>query len=166
MLLVGEDHRHLGHYLQDTPAAWGGTSVRAIGEETGSEPVGAALLEFEHAYADQFGPPNDEAFSGHPLAERGLQPYSVFQILESSWSRALERMSSIHPSHRTKTFAALRHYVFAFHDTTFECVARGFTIKTHRGSVGEVLRASRRFVQSSAKRPSGARLRRPPKEFC
>ena len=31
----------------------------------------------------------DEAFSGHPLAERGLQPYSTFEVLDSSWIRGL-----------------------------------------------------------------------------
>lgn len=92
---------------------------------SGEEPV--ILVQFEHAWAWFHGPPNDEAFEGHPLASRGLHPYAAFRIEESSWVRRLERMNSVHKHHNAVTFAWLRHYVFAFHDSTFECVARGFT---------------------------------------
>jgi hypothetical protein len=44
--------------------------------------------------AHTFGPSNDEAFSGHPLAARGLTPYGAFKIENSSWVRHLERMNS------------------------------------------------------------------------
>src|SRR5947209_4541761 len=38
-----------------------------------------ALVEFTQPCAQMFGPPNDETFLGHPLAERGLRPYGVFE---------------------------------------------------------------------------------------
>jgi hypothetical protein len=38
-----------------------------------------AVASFERPYASIFGPPNDEAFEGHPLAKRGLEPYRVLQ---------------------------------------------------------------------------------------
>lgn len=106
------------------------------------EPV--ALVEFTHAMAHMFGPPNDEAFSGHPLASRGVGPYSVHEVHHSSWIRRLERMNAVHPYHRPERFAHYRHFIFAFHDTTFECIAETFSITVHTGSVAEVLgRASR-----------------------
>jgi hypothetical protein len=86
-----------------------------------------------------FGPPNDEAFSGHPLAARGLKPYSVFEIEKSSWLRALVRMNSVHPYHKVERFADLRHWVFSFHDTTFECIASSFDIVLARGTPWSVL---------------------------
>jgi hypothetical protein len=46
-----------------------------------------AIVTFD-SYAHMFGPPNDEAFPGHPLAERGLTPYAFFVIQNSSWLRA------------------------------------------------------------------------------
>jgi hypothetical protein len=55
--------------------------------------VGFATVEFEQPFAHQFGPPNDEAFLGHPLAERGLHPYAGFEVQNSSWVRALEEMN-------------------------------------------------------------------------
>ncbi len=74
-----------------------------------------------------FGPPNDEAFAGHPLASRGLQPYGAFEVLASSWIRQLERMNAVHRHHDPEDFAVYRHIVLAFHDSTFECIAEGYT---------------------------------------
>jgi hypothetical protein len=81
-----------------------------------------------------FGLPNDEAFNGHPLASRGLHPYGAFRIEDSSWIRKLERMNSIHPYHRADPFWKKQHVVFAFHDSTFECVCDRFDVRRMRGS--------------------------------
>ena len=94
------------------------------------------------AYAHMFGPPNDEAFEGHPLSQRGLRPYAVFEVQASSWLASLERMNSVHPYHSAERFAKYKHFIFAFHDTTFECIAEGFSVSIHRGSVRSVLRSS------------------------
>jgi hypothetical protein len=126
----------LAYYIQNTPKGWDGLTVRVVDENTVGKPV--ALVNFTEPYAHMFGPPNDEAFSGHPLASRGLQPYSINEIRGSSWIRNLERMNSVHPYHKPEHFADYRHFVFAFHDTTFECIADGFTISLHVGSVADV----------------------------
>src|SRR3954452_623284 len=70
MILASEHHLHLAYYLEDGPPDCDGTTVQVVGGNTTGEPVG--LVEFKHAIAHMFGPPNDEAFSGHPLASRGL----------------------------------------------------------------------------------------------
>jgi hypothetical protein len=140
MLLVGEHHLHLAYYLQDTPEDWHGQFVRVVGEDSNGEAV--ALVEFMRPYAHMFGPPNDEAFAGHPLASRGLEPYSVFEIRDSSWIRRVERMNAVHPYHRAERFLEYRHYVFAFHDRTFECIAEGFTVSLQAGSVANVLQSA------------------------
>ena len=64
---------------------------------------------------------------------------SAFEVKESSWIRRLERMNSVHPYHRPETFWQLRHLIFAFHDSTFECVCRGFDVRSARGSLKSVL---------------------------
>lgn len=140
MVLSGEHHLHLAYFLEEVVAGWDGSSVRIVSEKSEGEPC--ALVRFSRAYAHMFGPPNDEAFHGHPLEERGLRPYAVFEVQHSSWVRQLERMNSVHPYHQLKKFAAFKHFVFAFHDTTFECVAESFELSVHRGSVSSVLRAS------------------------
>jgi len=89
-----------------------------------------AIVRFTRPRLHIFGPPNDEAMSGHPLAARGLQPYSAFRVDDSSLIRSLERMNSVHPRHDPKSFQSLSHYIFTFHDSTFECVAESFQSTT------------------------------------
>jgi hypothetical protein len=94
--------------------------------DPGKEPV--AVVKFANYYAVMFGPPNDEAFHGHPLAQRGLQPYGAYRVSYSSWIRTLERMNAIHPMHDPKRFEKFTHYILGFHDSTFECIAEGYTV--------------------------------------
>ena len=127
----------LAYIVQDTPPDWDGSYARVIDSGTPGEPL--ALVEFTAYWSFMFGAPNDEAFHGHPLAGRGLHPYGAFQIEDSSWIRQLERMNSVHPYHKAERFERLRHYIFAFHDSTFECVANGFTVSEHEGSMESML---------------------------
>ena len=101
-----------------------------VGVESG-EP--AAIVRFTLPRASSFGPPNDEAFAGHPLAARGLEPYGAFEVKQPSWIRALERMNAVHANHEPEHFARFRHFVFTFHDTTFECVATGYACEIATG---------------------------------
>ena len=140
MVLSGEHFLHLAYYLENREDSWGGTSVRVISESSPHEPC--ALVRFSRARAHLFGPPNDETFLGHPLASRGLRPYAVFEVERSSWIRRLEQMNSVHPQHSPGRFARLKHFVFAFHDSVFECVAESFELSARRASVASVLRES------------------------
>lgn len=94
--------------------------------------AGVALARFQGYAAYLFGEPNDEAFAGHPLASRGLAPYGSYVVENSSWCRALERQNSVHPNHDPSRYAALRHFVIAFHDSTFECVSEPPEVSLHR----------------------------------
>jgi hypothetical protein len=84
-----------------------------------------AFVEFERPRAHLLGPPSDEAIAGHPLAARGLRPYGIYEIKQSSWIRSLETMNRVHPKHSSEAFSRLRHFIFTFPDSTFECVAEG-----------------------------------------
>jgi hypothetical protein len=84
-----------------------------------------ALVEFESVLAHYFGGPNDEALGGHPLYERGLGRYGVYEVLNSSWLRTMERMNRVHPSHSPAMFEDYRHFIFTFHDTPLELLAKG-----------------------------------------
>lgn len=101
-----------------------------------------AVVRFVKPYAHMFGPPNDEALDGHPLAGRGLTPYRVSRVERSSWLRRLEKMNSVHPHHHPNEFAALTHYIFPFHDSTFECVAEPGSGLAFRQSCNGLARAS------------------------
>ena len=124
-------------YGQTFDPDWDGTTVRIIDANADDEPI--VIVRFSLCYAHQFGAPNDEAFEGHPLHERGLEPYSNFEIVNSSWLRQLEKMNSVHPYHDKESFLnEQRHFVLAFHDSTFECIARDYTVETTFGSIADV----------------------------
>lgn len=124
-IVLSNEHRVLlGYIMEETSAA------TAVDDDSHDEHF--ALIDFAVYSSYMFGPPNDEAFEGHPLASRGLSPYGSFQIEDSSWIRQLERMNSVHSNHIR--FDRYKHFVFTFHDSTFECVAEGFTVSQHHGS--------------------------------
>ena len=137
IVLSAEHSLLVAYFVQDTPSGWDGATARVVGVETAGEP--AAIVRFARPYASVFGPPNDEAFSGHPLAHKGLHPYAAFEVKASSWIRALERMNAVHPYHQPQHFARYRHLVLAFHDTTFECVAEGYTWEVTVGPLNELV---------------------------
>lgn len=136
-VLSNEHKLLLSYYLQNTPENWSGKKVKVVNYDTENEFI--ALVEFDRYLTFMSGMPNDEAFSGHPLFSRGLQPYTVFEIENSSWLRKLEKMNSVHPYHKPENFEKFKHYVFAFHDSTFECIAEGFEISYHQCSMKEIL---------------------------
>ena len=123
----------LGYYMASTQP-WSGIP-RMVDQKESDQAI--ALIRFERI-AHMFGPPNDEAFSGHPLANRGLQPYRAFRIENSSWIRKLERMNRVHVHHKPERFHELQHLVFAFHDSTFECICKEFEVRKEHGSMLDV----------------------------
>jgi len=101
---------------------------------------GIGLVEFERCFATSFGSPGDETFHGHPLYSAGLRRYEAMEVFNSPWIAQLQKIDSVHPRHHPSTYADLRHFVFAFHDTTFECVAAGFTATRTDGPLSDVVK--------------------------
>lgn len=87
-------------------------------------------VRFERLLSSLFGAPNDETFEGHPLHGSGFEPYRAMRVVNSPWIAQLERMNSVHHFHDPVAYAAMKHFIFPFHDTTFECVARSFSTST------------------------------------
>jgi hypothetical protein len=142
-LVVADEHHVLLAYIVSVPNPNGdGKSTRVVSPLSPDEPI--AIVRFERPSAHFFGPPNDEAFAGHPLARRGLHPYGAFEVIESSWIRRLERLNSVHPRHRRDWYLeGKRHLIFTFHDSTFECIVRGYAIERMWGSLDSALERMR-----------------------
>jgi len=104
---------------------------------TADSPGYVALVEFTRPIAHMFGPPNDETFFSHPLANRGLSPYGVFEVLDSSWIRQLATMNKARQG--WSPYDGMRHFIFSFHDSTFECIAKSLAANFRRGSVRDVM---------------------------
>ncbi|WP_198679991.1 hypothetical protein [Aureibaculum luteum] len=138
VVLASELNVAVAYYLNDIPKGWDGSNIKMVDATNSDEPL--AIVVFDLCSAHYFGPPNDEAFSGHPLANRGLEPYGNFEIINSSWIRKLEKMNSVHPYHDKKRFVEnKRHYILTFHDSIFECIAQKLTIHLGRGSIKEMI---------------------------
>lgn len=141
IVLSDEDKILLAYLLENEPD-WNTATFEDIKKPE------SVIVEFSSYLSFMFGVPNDEAFQGHPLANRGLLPYSAFEIRQSSWIRKLERMNSVHMHHNPKGYEKYKHFVFAFHDSTFECVAETFKISICEGSLPRVLAELKERLQS------------------
>jgi len=126
----------------------------AMSDETNAdgryEPVGTAVVQFKSLNLTRFGGPNDEAMPEHPLYHKGLAKvgYAICEVIESSWAvevmatakRSAERIwgnsfPKVYRDHRWAT----RHFLFSFHDSTFECLAEDFTLSLHQEPHSELL---------------------------
>jgi hypothetical protein len=107
--------------------------------------IGRVLLGFTRALASRFGYPNDEALQGHPLWRGGLRHYGCFEVLDSTWKATLEHQNMIaFPAWGGWPWA--RHFIFTFHDSTFECLADGFSVRSAGGDdTDQFIDAVRRF---------------------
>ncbi len=132
--VIADDFRLVLEYLMPIEDPnWDGTNLDVVT----ADPKGSvALIRFQRPYAHMMGAPNEEAISGHPLADRGVEAFAAFEVKQSSWIRTLERMNSVHPYHdRNRFLESKRHFIFAFHDSTFECIANGFDVSIVNGSI-------------------------------
>ena len=91
------------------------------------EDAGTALIEFDRCLITKFGYPNDEAQGGHPLAAKMHGAYDIYEVFNSSWATQLEQQNGIPFLNLPKW--NIRHFIFIFHDSTFECLADDFKLE-------------------------------------
>lgn len=102
------------------------------------EDAGIGVVEFHRCNLTKFGYPNDEALRGHPLYQNGLDVGSrVFEVLYSSWIREITEQNRL--CFPNTEDSDQRHFIFTFHDSTFECIADGFQTSLHLESYEKVL---------------------------
>jgi hypothetical protein len=131
---------------RETDPSWDGTYVTLKSPSSeGAEFL--ALVEFQGATV-KFGSPNDEVMSGHPLAGKGLMAYGAHYVMNSRWARELEEINKVHPQYNPEVWKNLKHYLFAFHDETFECIADGHRVEAHRTSIPELVQVAVRRMLS------------------
>jgi hypothetical protein len=136
-LLAYEQRLLIGYIVEAHDPDWDGSTVRIVGPDTDCEKC--ALVEVEGYLAFKFGPPSDEAISGHRLHKKGLAPYSSFEVVNSKWIAELETANRVHPHHRPERFAGYRHIILTFHDSTLEFIAKSFGVRQVEGSIRAAL---------------------------
>ena len=106
--------------------------------------AGTAVVELlgckaaTHSYSTNLG------HDGRPYSYFGLKPGAVFEITGSPWLHRTEEDIAFHAPKtttrgRTTTKAKpLRHFVFTFHDTTYQCIAEGLQATLCFGNYGDI----------------------------
>ena len=94
---------------------------------------GLAIVQFTRCLLTRFGYPNDEARWGIPRYAR--TSYGIYEVESSTWIEEVVRLNRLRFPN-TRDDYVKKHYLFAFHDSTFECLADGVKIERSRESVG------------------------------
>lgn len=103
--------------------------------EEGTIPT--VIVELGHTVKTQFGLPNDEAWSGHPLYNFGMRHYAygTFEVINSSWLAQVEAQNQISfPDYKLN----YKHFIFHFHDSSFECLSKEMKISIVDRSFKEI----------------------------
>jgi hypothetical protein len=137
-LLVNDDRALLAFLLSEPDPAWDGTSVRMVSPAR-NDPEPLALVTFEFCASAKLGSPNDEVFGGHPLWGKGLEHYAAQRVVNSRWLKEVETINSVHPHYSHSRWTDLQHFIFGFHDSTFECLAKAFKVEVHRMAMRDLL---------------------------
>lgn len=119
-LLQNDNKTFLAYYLKGDVKDWDGKTVKVVSPKETQDMI--AVVEFRAWYA-ALGVPNDEGLSGHPLWGKGLDYYTPLIVKNS------HRIKNICNMFPPKWAEKLVHYIFPFHDSTFECVAENYTVE-------------------------------------
>jgi hypothetical protein len=85
------------------------------------EDAGRAVCEFVGCTITKFGYPNDEAWFAIPRT-KGLS-YDICEVANSEWTREITALNK-HAFPNTPD-SSERHFLILFHDSSFECLAKG-----------------------------------------
>jgi hypothetical protein len=135
-LLRSDNCTFLVFGLRDVEPDWDGIYVNNADNPS---PSNLAVVEFKGCICTKMGTPNDEVFHGHPLNGKGLELYSPLRVKNSLWIKELEAINSIHSRYSPESWRSLNHYIFGFHDCTFECVAKSFLTEARSTTIPELL---------------------------
>jgi len=135
--IVGTEHYTALCYIaaQPPPEGWHGQYATIVDHNTSDRSV--IIVEFHDCADVRFGWfPDENTCRKHPLASRGLEPYSAFEVANSSWVRRLTELES---GNRDNSLSSKRHFIFTFHDTSCECVADSYVVRSFDGSIQSAL---------------------------
>lgn len=137
-VIASSSRAFLVYHQHERGRSFDGSSVEVV-DPRGPKARPIAVAEFQGCLIHKFGAPNDETIEGHRLSGRGLVAYAAHIVERSRWLAECIEINRVHPQHRAEAFASYKHYVLAFHDDTFECLAEGFRVREHAATFSEAL---------------------------
>ena len=138
-LFCSDRRTYLTFYVAEPDPNWDGSYVTVKHSGSGETEL-LALVEFSRCECAKLGSPNDEVFEGHPLYGRGQDGYSAQRVLNSRWLAEIESVNKVHRCYNPNRRKDLNHYIFWFHDSTFECIAKSYSVEVFQESMREMLR--------------------------
>lgn len=137
-LMANENRVMLAFLLSELDPEWDRSCVTLTSpSDEQAAPLG--LVEFEFCFCAKLGEPSDNAIKAHPLNGKGQNAYEAQRVINSPWLKEIEATNSVHSIYHPDSLHGLNHYIFWFHDSTFECVAPSFKVETHRTSMKTLL---------------------------
>ena len=147
ILLCNDYKTFLTFYVSEPDPNWDGTYVKMV-DPSSDEKASLCLVTFKHSVSSKMGHPNDEVQSGHFLAGKGLQGYTAQLVKNSPWLMEVGKTNSVHPYNDPEKWELLNHYIFWFHDSTFECLAASYEVENFHESMSELLeRVKNRLIE-------------------
>jgi hypothetical protein len=100
--------------------------------------VGTAVVQLVGCAARIFSYSTDMGDDGRPYSFFDLKAGGIYEIVDSTWLLKVEEETFGRAAGK-KQFKLLRHYVFTFRDTTFQCIAEGLKPKVSTEPLGDIL---------------------------
>jgi len=129
-LFINDYCAYLSFYIRECDPEWDGSYVNVV-DPKDETPVSLALVEFKSCTIAKLGAPNDEVFHGHPLEGKGLEGYAPLVVKNSNWLEEIKAINKVHNYYKEEHWLNRNHYLFGFHDTTFECIADSFEVSLY-----------------------------------
>ena len=98
-----------------------------------NEPI--VELIFKRCSYHSFSPPNDGAISGHPYADLGLYSHNFYELTESDLIAKLKTYNRHHTYDNPNVWDKYHHYLLAFKEQLFECIAYDFEVRKSIGNI-------------------------------
>ncbi|MCE0557463.1 hypothetical protein [Motilimonas sp. E26] len=86
-----------------------------------------ALITFDHCFEFRMGMPGEDAISKSQYSGLGLLNFEPHVVEGSPWIDELEKRYKV-ISEFSRAQRNYVHYLFAFHERTFECIASGYEV--------------------------------------
>jgi hypothetical protein len=137
-LFINDYCAYLSFYIYEPDPKWDGTYVNVV-NPSDKAPASLALVEFKSCSIAKLGAPNDEAFYGHPLEGKGLEGYAPLVVKNSKWLEEIKSINKVHEYYKEEHWLNRNHYLFGFHDSTFECIADSFEVSLYNTNMASLM---------------------------
>jgi len=141
ILLQDERKAFLIFSLDSRDPSWDGSWVRVVSPgDSEIRPIG--VIQWIGCHVAVFGHPYVDIRMNHRLWTRGLKECvstHAGEVQNSSWIASLEQQDRDRVYYEYQRYSELRHFILLFWDSTFECLARDYTVEIVQESMLNVI---------------------------